>query len=167
MKSMIVYSSQSGNTRKLAETVYDALEGEKDIYAIEDAPDPEAYDLIALGFWLKAGKPDPASMAYLTRIGSQSLFLFGTHGAAADSDHAYEALNYAKSLAPGAKILDTFNCQGEVNPKLLEKARSKDQPPVWLADAPGAIGHPNEADFEMLRHKISIAMREIRLDCLL
>jgi flavodoxin len=31
MKTLIVYSSQTGNTRKLAESVYAALPGEKEI----------------------------------------------------------------------------------------------------------------------------------------
>ena len=67
MKSLIVYSSQTGNTLKMAMAVYAALPGEKEMVAVDDAPEPEGYDCIAVGFWLQAGKPDPKAAAYLIR----------------------------------------------------------------------------------------------------
>ena len=45
MKSLIVYSSQSGNTKKLAQAVYESLTGEKEMVAVAEAPDPAGYDL--------------------------------------------------------------------------------------------------------------------------
>ena len=155
MKSLIVYSSQSGNTRKLAQAVHAALPGPKEIYPVAEAPDPADYDFVALGFWLQAGKPDPKSAEYLGRIGKKSLFLFATHGAAAGSDHALSAQEAARSLAPAADMVGTYSCQGEVNPKVLEKAKSKPEPPVWIADADDAIGHPDAADIEVLKYQIS------------
>jgi flavodoxin len=160
MKSLIVYSSQSGNTKKLAQAVYESLTGPKDIYPVAAAPDPADYDFVALGFWLQAGKPDPKSAEYLGRIGKKSLFLFASHGAAAGSDHARNAMNAAKSLASEANIVGTYSCQGKVNPKVLEKAQTRPEPPVWIADAPNAVSHPDEADIAVLKSQIS----EILLD---
>ena len=151
MKSIIVYSSQTGNTRKLAETIKDVLADSSQIYHIEDAPDPSEFDEIYLGFWLMAGKPDPKAQAYLQKVKTQKLFLFATHGAASQSAHAKNAIEAAKKLAPEADIIGTFNCPGEVNPSVLEKVRSKPEPPVWLDDAPDAEGHPDEADLNALR----------------
>jgi len=88
-------------------------------------------------------------------LAKKQLFLFATHGAAAGSDHALNAMDHAKSLATEADILGTYSCQGEVNPKVLEKAKSKPEPPVWIADAPNASGHPDEADIEVLKHQIA------------
>jgi flavodoxin len=150
MKSIIVYSSQTGNTQKLAETIYENLSDDKNIFKIEDAPDPSGFDLVCLGFWLMAGKPDPKSQDYLTKITNQKLFLFATHGAESQSEHAQQAMNTAKSMANQADIIGSFNCPGEVNPKILEKAGSKPVPPVWLKDAPNAKGHPDNADLEQL-----------------
>jgi flavodoxin len=155
MKSLIVYSSQSGNTQKLAQAVYESLPAAKEMYAVADAPDPEGYDFIALGFWFQAGRPDPKSAEYLGRIGKKPLFLFATHGASADSDHALEGMKHAGSLAPEADLIGSFNCQGEVNPKVVEKAKSKPVPPVWIDDAPNASGHPDGADIELLKYRIS------------
>lgn len=156
MKTLIVYSSQTGNTKKLAEIVEAVLEGEKDLYPVSEAPDPEGYEYIAVGFWLQAGKPDPKSAEYIAKVGSgKKLFLFATHGAASDSDHAKNAMRFARELAPEADIVGTFNCQGAVNPKVLEKVKAKPEPPPWLSDAPHAEGHPDEQDMEDLRRALA------------
>ena len=155
MKSLVVYSSQTGNTRKLAEAVLEALPGEKALFPVDEAPDPSDYGFIAVGFWLMAGKPDPKASEYLCKIGKKPLFLFATHGAGAGSDHAIHGMALAKSLAAEADIRGTYSCQGEVNPKILEKASKKPEPPVWLADAPDADGHPNNADFEAVKYQLA------------
>lgn len=151
MKTLITCSSKSGNTRKLADAIFENLEGEKEIFAIDDAPSPDGYDLVAVGFWLKAGKPDPKTMEYLAKCGKDTnLFLFATHGAAKGSDHADNAVNHAVSLANGAIIKGTFTCQGEVNPAVLEKVKQKPEPPAWLPDAATAPGHPDQSDIDQL-----------------
>jgi flavodoxin len=151
MQSMVVYSSQSGNTGMLAKAIYETLSSEKAIYPVGEAPEPNGSDLVAVGFWLQAGQPDPQTRAYLKKIGRQKVFLFVTHGAAVDSGHARQAMAAARELLPEADIIGEFNCQGEVNPRVLEKVAAKQPPPVWLADAPQAEGHPDRDDLERLR----------------
>lgn len=156
MKSLIVYSSQTENTKKLADTIYENLKGEKDIFPIDKAPSSEGYDLIAVGFWLMAGKPDPKSSEYLEKIGKGTrLFLFATHGAKSESDHVKNAINHVRGLTNDAEIIGVFTCQGEVNPKVLEKVKQKPEPPVWIGDAAHAVGHPNEEDLSALKKLIT------------
>ncbi|MBC2704427.1 flavodoxin family protein [Desulfobacula sp.] len=157
MKSLIVYSSQTKNTKKLAEAIYESLEGEKDIFPVDEAPSTEGYDLTAVGFWLMAGKPDPKISEYLAKkvIKDNSLFLFATHGAAAGSNHVKNAIDHAIGLKNDVKIKGVFTCQGEVNPKVLEKVKQKPEPPVWIGDAAHAVGHPNEEDLSALRKMIT------------
>jgi len=64
-------------------------------------------------------------------------------------------MELAKSLAAESDIRGTYSCQGEVNPKILEKASKKPEPPVWLADAPDADGHPDDADVDVLKHQLA------------
>lgn len=155
MKSLIVYSTQTDNTKKLAYTVHDALPGKKEISFIDDAPGPEAYDFVAVGFWLMAGKPDPKASAYLEGLKEdQKVFLFATHGAAKGSEHAQQAMQAARNLAAGASIVGTYSCQGEVNPKVLAKVKAKPEKPVWLDDADTAVGHPDDGDLAELKKLI-------------
>jgi flavodoxin len=158
MKALVVYSSKTGNTRKLAQTVYDDLSCEKEIHAMESAPDPRGFDLVALGFWLQGGKPDLRSAEFMGKLGTSDVFLFATHGAAAGSDHAKKAMDYAKSLVVSARIRGTFSCPGEVDPAHLEKARAKDPQPVWIKDAPAAVGRPNEEDLRSLKAALKEAV---------
>ncbi len=160
MKQLVVYSSRSGNTKKLAEFIFSRLAGEKEITSVAEAPDPSGYDEVAVGFWVKAGQPDPDSQAYLkkcTAVGR--LFLFATHGSAANSNYAAIGINRARELAAGAQIVGCFDCPGEVSAKTLENAANKDPQPAWLKDAPTAKGHPNSDDF----YKLAEALEEAGL----
>ncbi len=160
MKILITCSSQTGNTQKLADAVNEQLGGDKTFCTISEAPEPDGYDLIVLGFWLQAGKPDPKSSKFLEKIGKNKLFLFATHGAAADSAHAVNAMKQAGALAPEATVLGTFNCPGQVNPKVLEKVKAKDPQPPWLSDADDAVGHPDADDIENLTEVVRSRLAE-------
>ena len=156
MTSLVVYSSQKGNTRKLAETIYEELAGEKEIYPVAHAPAPEGYDMVYVGFWLKAGKPDPDSSEYLEKFGTGApLFLFGTHGAAAGSDHVKNAVEHARAIAKDAAVKGVFTCPGEVDPAVLEKVKQRSEPPEWIKDAPQAAGHPDDEDLVALRKMVA------------
>jgi len=156
MKSLVIYSTQSDNTKKLAYALYDSLPGEKEISFVGGAPDPDDYDFVAVGFWLMAGKPDPKAAEYLEKIkAEQTIFLFATHGAAKGSDHAQQGMQHARELVSGAAVIGTYSCQGEVNPKVLAKVKAKPQKPVWLDDTATAVGHPDESDFAELKSIIA------------
>ncbi len=163
MKTLTVYSSQGGNTRKLAEELFKQLPEEKSIAPVAEAPNPSGYDVICVGFWLKGGQPDPAAQEYLKKC-SGKVFLFATHGAAPGSDYAKMGMNKAVELIAGATIAGSFSCQGEVAPKVLETAANKDPQPPWLADAPAAKGHPNGNDFMNLSEALIAAGLKSKAD---
>ena len=156
MRSIVLYSSKSGNTKKLADTVYATLPEPKEICPISEMPDSMAsYDLIALGFWFQGGLPDVASLEVMPTLHDKKLFLFASHGAAKNSGHAETGMKKAQELTSSCQIIGTFSCQGEVNLKVIETAKSKPEPPPWLNDAPAAIGHPNENDLLELQERIT------------
>jgi flavodoxin len=158
MRSLVVYSSQTGNTKRLAEAIYGAIPGEKEIYPCQSAPDPGDYDFIAVGFWFKAGKPDPDAQTFLKKIVEQSVFLFATHGAGDDSQHAEEGMEEAKALIPEAEISGSFHCQGEVDPETLSAVREKSNPPDWIADAEKAAGRPAGDDLNRAQEALKVAI---------
>lgn len=161
MKSLVVYSSQTGNTKKLAEAVFEALPDEKEIFELGEAPDPAAYDLVAVGFWFKSGKPNPETMEFLPKLSGKSTFIFATHGAPVEYDHVAKGLEEAKGAASGAKILGSFSCMGAVNPKVLEKVRSmpEEKQPLWISRAEEAVGHPDESDIQNLKEAVATAIK--------
>jgi len=163
MKSLVVYSSQTGNTKKLAEAVYEALPDEKEIFELGQAPDPAAYDLVAVGFWFKSGKPNPETMEFLPKLSGKATFIFATHGAPVEYDHVAKGLEEAKERAGGAKILGSFSCMGAVNPKVLEKVRSmpEEKQPLWISRAEEAANHPDDGDIRALKGAVTAALKAL------
>ena len=52
MKAAVVYSTLTGNTRKVAEAFCAGLGEGAELFDVKDAPDPAGYDLVAVGFWV-------------------------------------------------------------------------------------------------------------------
>lgn len=161
MKSLVIFSSQTGNTRKLAEVVFKNLPEEKELCPVSNAPDPAGYDLIAVGFWLMSGKPDPETLKYLQRTGAKKLILFGTHGVPKGSPEAQAAMNYAKQLAPEAEVIGTYSCQGELSPQMLEMGSKTPNPPPWLKDPSVNKGHPDDTDINELKEVVAKAIKKL------
>ncbi len=149
MKSVVIYSSQTNNTKKMAEAVAEVLNCT--MTAVVDAGDLAEFDLVAVGFWYKAGQPDPATQEILPKLAGKKIVLFGSHGAAVGSPPAENGMAKARELAAGADVVATFSCPGEVDAKFLEMAAKKDPQPPWLAAAPAAKGHPDAADIAALK----------------
>jgi len=93
--------------------------------------------------------------------GSQPLFLFATHGAAADSDHARIGLEHATNLVSSAVILGTYSCQGKIKTEFLAKAKNREPRPLWVDDADRAIGHPDAEDIKRLKEAVMKAVRNL------
>ena len=111
MKVLVVYSTKTKNTLKLAEALYDTIRYRKELKSITDKPDPEDYGFIAVGFWIKDGKPDSATMEFLPQIRDKEVFLFATHASAKNSDSVHDAMKVAKELACNARTIGTFSCK--------------------------------------------------------
>ncbi|MFR8277083.1 MAG: flavodoxin family protein [Desulfovibrio fairfieldensis] len=130
MKSCIIYSSVTGNTRKVAEAL--AAASGAPCFPVREAPDPDDYDLLALGFWVRLGQADARTQGYMRRVLGKKVFFFGTLGAWPDSPHARRCAEGARALLEegGNTVLDGFLCQGRVDPKILEISRQKGRHPM-------------------------------------
>jgi flavodoxin len=88
MKSLIVYYSQSGNTRKVAQAIHRGLSGEVercDLKTVKEADPREVnhYDLIGLGSPVWCGAETPNIRRFIENIPTQKgrhIFSFNTHG---------------------------------------------------------------------------------------
>ncbi len=58
MKILLTYSSKTGNTRKVAEGIYEILPEGSLITPIEENINPNEFDLILVGFWVDKGMAD-------------------------------------------------------------------------------------------------------------
>ncbi|SFM11897.1 flavodoxin family protein [Pelosinus propionicus] len=125
MQTLIVYSSLTGNTKKVAEAIYKVFGEKADLLPVEMAPAPTDYDFIIVGFWVDKGTADKKTQEYLKIIQDKPVALFATLGAYPDSEHAASSLkNAAAFLNSSNQLAGTFICQGKIDPKLIEQFRN-------------------------------------------
>jgi flavodoxin len=155
---LIVYSSKTGNTRKLAEGIHRGLTealGAVRIAAVEENPDPAGADWLLVGFWADQGNADQKALNYLKSLEGHRIGLFGTLGAYPDSDHARDIRKGVQDLV-GEKntVLGCFLCQGKIDPALTERFKRlpADNPhamtPERMERHLEAAKHPDEKDLE-------------------
>ena len=156
MKTLIVYSSKTGNTRKVAEAIHAELP-DAELADVKDSPDPSSYDFIFMGSWIDKGTADAGAQKFMEKLDGKRVAIFATLGAYPDSDHAKTSLDNIAALLPSCTVVDRWICQGAIDPKLIERMNKL---PPEHAHAPDearvkrwedAKLHPNDRDFEKIR----------------
>ena len=71
----IVFSSSTGNTKKLADAVYEILPKDKcDYFGENDSKIPPS-DLLYIGFWTDKGSADTKTLELLAKLKNKKIFL--------------------------------------------------------------------------------------------
>ena len=125
MKGLIIYSSKTGNTKRMAEKIYEVLKDEHQmtIKDIRDAPEVEKFDFILLGAWIDRGTLETQTRKYLEKIKNKKVGLFATLGAMPDSEHGRKVIKNLEGLLRGKESLGQYICPGLVDPKMIEKLK--------------------------------------------
>ena len=125
MKGIIIYSSKTGNTKRMAEKIYEALKDEYEmtIKNIRDSPDMESYEFVLLGGWVDRGTLESQARKYLDKIKNKKLGLFATLGAMPNSEHGKKVIKNLEELLKDKDSLGQYICPGLVDPKMIEKLR--------------------------------------------
>jgi flavodoxin len=120
MKTLVVYSSLTGNTKQVGEAV--AAELSADLKPVEDSPAADGYDLVAVGTWIDKGSADAKAVGYIKGLKNQKVAFFVTLGADPKSEHAAKCLDkIAALLDKSNEHVGSFICQGKIDPKLIER----------------------------------------------
>ena len=154
MKLASIYSSRTGNTRRLAEGIAREFSGYevKMFSAAEAARLPEA-DAYLVGYWADRGHANEESEEVIKRLAGKTVGVFGTLGAYPYGEHARHVLAAVEEIVPdGCNFIGSFLCQGPVDPAILEKFQSlpAENPHALTPEAKVrhavAAGHPNALD---------------------
>jgi len=146
-KVLVAYYSQTGNTEKIAQAIYDALQCEKAIKAIDENCDSMGYELIFCGFPVQAHSVPSKVRPFLKELTKdQKVAFFTTHGSLRGGNFARQALEDAFGMAPQTKVIGTFGCRGKVQPKLIDKLAKQLEHEAWVDEAHSAHEHPTDAD---------------------
>jgi len=154
MKALVTYASNTGQTKKVADAIYDELEGDKEIVEIANAGDLDSYDVIFVGFPIIAFGANPVAKEFLeNNAAGRQIAIFITHGAHEDGPELPGWLNNCKTAAAGAVVLGVFNCQGEVDDNVIELLLKSDDPMMrqFGEQGPSTKGQPDAARLDKAR----------------
>ena len=122
MKVLVTYSSKTGNTKKVAEGIFEGLPVcEKTILPMSEAANLEEYDIVIAGYWVDKGGPNTEAGEYLKKISGKKVGLFATLAFWPDSEHAFKSVTAGEDLVKeNNHVIGKFICQGKIDEKLIE-----------------------------------------------
>jgi flavodoxin len=151
MKVLVTYFSRSGQTKKVAEAIYEAIPCEKEIRELKDVTSLDGYDLSYIGFPIEKFGPGENVKKWLQRmVTGKDVALFVTHAAWVGFPDLDGWLDACSQAASEANIIGRFNCQGELSQAFAEMAAQIPDPMMqgFAQARPMTIGHPTEEELE-------------------
>lgn len=137
MKILIIYSSRTGNTKKVAEALYQGLikKFNMSICSLEDLndlKDLDYYDALLIGFWVDRASANKEAKEFLKALRNKNVGLFCTLGAEPESKHGekVEANMRKRLLHSSCSLIEVGLYHGLVDKTKIEKL--KENPPIFM-----------------------------------
>lgn len=158
MSYSIVYSSRTGNTALLAQTIREALPAGDCLYF--GAPDARALeaDTIYVGFWTDKGTCDETISSFLQSITGQKVFLFGTAGFGGASAYFAQILQRVQQNLKDANVVGSYMCQGKMPEAVRSRYLAMEESPrrtAMLENFEQALSHPDAQDLARLKEAVA------------
>jgi flavodoxin len=154
MKVLVAYVSRTGNTKKVAQAVFEQIKGKKEIKELEQVSSLDGYDLAFIGCPIEGYGPAKPVAEFLRKHATgRRIALFITHAAPEDSPDLRGWLNNCRAAAAEAKLVGFFDCQGELSEQIADRmTKSGDEKLVaWAKDRPTTLGQPDATRLERAR----------------
>lgn len=154
LQSMVVYSSRTGNTQKIATRIFAAVPGDsKDMQKLGEYSGKDA-ELFFVGFWTDKGTCCEEAAEFLESLHGKRVALFGTCGMGTDDVYFEKVREEVRKRLPDDNIyLGTFMCQGKMPMQVrnrYEMMLSRGENPDWMRammrNFDEAMLHPDRAD---------------------
>ena len=162
MSYAIVFSSRTGNTGLLAQTLREQLPQADCCYF--GAPDAAALaaDTLYVGFWTDKGKADADTLQLLQQLRGKRVFLFGTAGFGGSAAYFEKILAATRqALDESNAVIGSFMCQGKMPMSVRQRYEAmKAQPDhapnldALIENFDKALSHPDAADLEHLKQAV-------------
>lgn len=158
MSYSIVYSSRTGNTALLAQTIRDTLPASDCVYF--GAPDAKALaaDTIYAGFWTDKGTCDEQIAQFLQSLNGQKVFLFGTAGFGGAPAYFEQILNRVRENLPETtELIGSYMCQGKMPAAVRARYEAMEDNPrraAMIENFDRALSHPDAQDLDALANAV-------------
>ncbi len=122
MKELIIYSSATGNTKKLADAIHEELPQALCIKTLDFSEEMiKDHDIIYVGYWVDKGDVDPVTKNALQLIKNHKLVFFGTLGAGENTAYYTMVKQRVENNAADNEVCGHFLCQGAVNDAVIQR----------------------------------------------
>lgn len=154
-KIAIIYSSLTGNTKKVAEAIFEVIPENKILLSSEEVNEEifKDYSDFIVGFWVDKGTANKEIVKIISKIKNKNISFFGTLGADPSSEHGQKVFSRVSSLCQEKNsFLGGFLCLGKVSDELVEKMKKfplklvHPLTPERLARIERASTHPDKDD---------------------
>ena len=162
MSYAIVFSSKTGNTELLADTLHNYLPQAECYYF--GIPNPAAMeaDTLYVGFWTDKGKADESTFDFLKQLHGKNIFLFGTAGFGGSEEYFSKILKKVeRSLDKSNTIFGCYMCQGKMPMSVRQRYEEMKKQPLHLTNLDAmienfdkALSHPDADDLERLKQAV-------------
>ena len=155
----ILFSSLTGNTKKLADAIHETLPEEGcEYFGSIKTPVPSS-ELLYIGFWTDKGNADNETLTLLSTLKNRRIFLFGTAGFGGSDAYFQKILGQVRqSIDPSNTIIGEYMCQGKMPQSVRDRyVKMKEQPDhkpnvdMLIENFDHALSHPDENDLEKLK----------------
>ena len=125
MSYAIVYSSKTGNTKILADTLHDCLPQADCCYFGSPNPAAMEADTLYVGFWTDKGNADESTSDFLKQLHGKNIFLFGTAGFGGSKEYFDKILKKTDYCYGMEEVLGTYRMgrAGSVSSNKLKQAK--------------------------------------------
>lgn len=159
----IIFSSNTGNTKQLAEAIRDALPAEQCDYFGDCSIESPESELLYIGFWTNKGVADDAAMGLLQKLRGKRIFLFGTAGFGTSEEYFDGVLGRTKAVLDESNtVVGAYMCQGKMPQAVKERyVRMKEQPDhpanldMLIENFDLALTHPDANDLAKLKGMVA------------
>jgi len=160
MKILVIYYSQSGNTKKVADVIFEMLPSPKLIVKMEEVESLDEFDLIFAGFpvW-QFGVPKPARPFFSRLTKAHQVALFVTHAMDPDTSNPElrmmldGILEKCRKAGDKANLAGFFHCRGELSKETADMLAHSRMPLLerFAGMREETLGHPDHNDLRLAR----------------
>ena len=162
MSYAIVFSSKTGNTELLADTLHSYLPQADCCYFGSPNPAAMEADTLYVGFWTDKGTADAATLQFLGQLHGKKVFLFGTAGFGGSESYFSKILKTVqRSLDRSNTLIGSFMCQGKMPLSVRQRYEAMKKQPIHMPNLDmlienfdKALSHPDADDLARLKQAV-------------
>ncbi len=152
MNTLVTYYSRTGNTKKIAEAIFEVISEQKAIMPIDEVIDVNQYDLLFVGSPIEQHGITRVVREFLSeKVMKSKVALFITHSAPEGSKSANTYVAECEKIVQGlVDLIGIFNCQGELSEAIANHMMNSGNPQLqkYASTRNNTLNLPDEVRIE-------------------